>query len=77
MATDFLWGEKGWSQCRHWWPIAVNSGKDPEVIDAAACTFLHEGRIADFRCVCTGVCYTQKTALQNRSSQAVRVGMPE
>ncbi|MFT5871010.1 MAG: hypothetical protein ACI8TF_003142 [Paracoccaceae bacterium] len=31
-------------------PIAPNGGKDPEVIDAAACTFLHEGRIADLRC---------------------------
>ena len=31
-------------------PIAANSGKDPEVIDAAACTFLHEGREADLRC---------------------------
>ena len=31
-------------------PIAANGGKDPEVIDAAACTFLHEGRIADLRC---------------------------
>jgi hypothetical protein len=25
-------------------PFAANGGKDPEVIDAAACTFLHEGR---------------------------------
>ena len=33
-------------------PIAANGGKDPEVIDAAACTFLHEGRTADFRCKC-------------------------
>jgi hypothetical protein len=31
-------------------PIAANGGKDLEVIDAAACTFLHEGRIVDFRC---------------------------
>jgi len=31
-------------------PIAANGGKDPEVIDAAACTFLHEGREPDFRC---------------------------
>ena len=30
-------------------PIAPNGGKDPEVIDAAACTFLHEGREADIR----------------------------
>jgi hypothetical protein len=26
--------------------IAANGCKDPEVIDAAPCTFLHEGRIA-------------------------------
>jgi hypothetical protein len=32
-------------------PIAANGGKDPEVIDAAAYTFLHEGRSADFRCI--------------------------
>jgi hypothetical protein len=31
-------------------PIAANGGKDPEVIDAAACTFLHEGREPDIRC---------------------------
>jgi hypothetical protein len=29
---------------------AANGGFEPEVIDAAACTFLHEGRIADLRC---------------------------
>jgi hypothetical protein len=33
-------------------PIAPNGGKDPEVIDAAACTFLHEGRRAAVRCKC-------------------------
>ena len=32
-------------------PIAANGGKDPELIDAAACTFLHEWRKPDFRCV--------------------------
>ena len=31
-------------------PIAANGGKDPEVINAAACTFLHEGRKPDIRC---------------------------
>jgi hypothetical protein len=30
-----------------------------------------------FAAACTKVCYTQKTALQTRSSQAVRVDMPE
>jgi hypothetical protein len=33
-------------------PIEANGGKDPEVIDAAACTFLHEGREPDIRCAC-------------------------
>jgi hypothetical protein len=33
-------------------PIAANGGEDPEVIDAAACTFLHEGRKQDLRCEC-------------------------
>jgi hypothetical protein len=28
----------------------VKGGFEPEVIDAAACTFLHEWREADFRC---------------------------
>jgi hypothetical protein len=34
-------------------PIAANGGKDPEVIDAAACTFLHEGREAVIRYRCS------------------------
>ena len=31
---------------------AANGGFEPEVIDAAACTFLHEGRRDDLRCRC-------------------------
>ena len=30
--------------------VAANGGLEPEVTDAAACTFLHEGRIAAIRC---------------------------
>jgi hypothetical protein len=46
----YLWGGEGLEPVQTFVPIAVNSGKDPEVIDAAACTFLHEGRIVDLRC---------------------------
>ena len=32
-------------------PIAVNASKKLKLTDAAAGTFLHEGRIADLRCI--------------------------
>jgi hypothetical protein len=34
-------------------PIAVNCSKNPGVTNAAPCTFLHEGRKPELRCVCT------------------------
>jgi hypothetical protein len=50
LVTAFLWGEEGWSQYRHWCQSQLTAAKTPEVIDAAACTFLHEGREPDIRC---------------------------
>jgi hypothetical protein len=51
MTACIIWGvEGGIEPVRTLRSIAVNGGKDPEVIDAAACTFLHEGREAVVRC---------------------------
>ena len=35
---------------RQLWAVRVIRHQGPTVTDAAPCTFLHEGRIADFRC---------------------------
>ena len=48
----FVGGEEGLEPVQTLVPIAANGGKDPEVIDAAACTFLNEGRKKDVRCEC-------------------------
>jgi hypothetical protein len=52
MATDFFVGGGGLEPVQALVPIAANGGKDPKVIDAAACKFLQEGRKPDFRRVC-------------------------
>jgi hypothetical protein len=49
MATDFFAGG-GIKLGRALVPIAANCSKNPEVTNAAAGTFLHEGRKPDFRC---------------------------
>lgn len=51
MAIDFFWSGGGINLVRTLVPIAVNCSKNPGVTNAAPCTFLHEGREADFRCV--------------------------
>jgi hypothetical protein len=49
--------------------IEANRGKDPEVIDAAACTFLHEGREAELRCRCATLwsCFSERTTADLRA----------
>jgi len=49
MATDFFAGG-GIKLERALVPIAANCSKNPEVTNAAAGTFLHEGREAAVRC---------------------------
>jgi len=49
MATDFFAGG-GIKLGRALVPIAANCSKNPEVTNAAAGTFLHEGRFAVVRC---------------------------
>ena len=50
MATDFFWGGGGIKLERAVVPITANCSKKPEVTNAAAGTFLHEGRFAVVRC---------------------------
>ena len=53
---DYFFGEgdEGLEPVQTLVQSAANEGFEPEVIDAAACTFLQEGRIADLRCKCAG-----------------------
>jgi hypothetical protein len=50
MATDFFAGGEGLEPVQTLVPIAANCSKNPEVTNAAAGTFLHEGREAAVRC---------------------------
>ena len=50
MAIDFFWSGGGINLVRTLVPIAANCSKNPEVTNAAAGTFLHEGREAAVRC---------------------------
>ena len=50
MATDFFAEGEGLEPVQTLVPIAANCSKSPEVTNAAAGTFLHEGREAAVRC---------------------------
>lgn len=51
MAIDFFWVGGGINLVRTLVPIVANCSKNPEVTNAAAGTFLHEGRIAAVHCI--------------------------